>query len=196
MTEPTGSFQKAFGGPQRTVGLLIAIILVSGIGIGVVAFFIFSDDGGDNPPPTAELSTLPTATWNETVTATATETVTQTTVVPPPVTAAPSRSASPPVRTPPAAPRPDAYTVQATIVGTCDEGGSCGVRQRAAPCTDAPSLYSSDLQDGMVVIAVCQTMGDVRSNRGVGSSNVWYRLNSGAYVSSVYMTTVTRIPPC
>lgn len=194
MTDPNFASQGHPGGRHPSTSLLVLIIVVSGIGIGAVAYFLFGTDG-DTSPPTAEPSASPPPAWSETVTATATETITETSVVArPPDTAAPP--IAPPIRTTPAAPRPNIYAGRATIIGTCDEGGSCGVRQRTAPFTDAPSLYPSDLQDGMAVIAVCQTVGDTRSNRGVGSSNVWYRLNSGAYVSSVYMTAVTQVPVC
>jgi serine/threonine-protein kinase len=71
------------------------------------------------------------------------------------------------------------------IVGTCDEGGSCGVKQRTAPYTDAPRMYPNDLQDNDTVIVVCETNGDVRSSMGHGSSSTWYRLGNGAYVNSV-----------
>jgi DNA-binding helix-hairpin-helix protein with protein kinase domain len=85
----------------------------------------------------------------------------------------------------------------AVIVGTCDEGGSCGVKQRNAPFSAAPRMYSNDLQDGMSVSIACQTTGDVRSSAGHGSSDIWYRLDDGAYVNSVYMTVpAPGIPRC
>lgn len=76
----------------------------------------------------------------------------------------------------------------ALIVGTCDEGGSCGVQQRTAPSNEAPRRHPNDLKDGMTVSVVCQTIGDLRSSEGRGSSFVWYRLLNGAYVNSVYTT--------
>lgn len=98
--------------------------------------------------------------------------------------------------TPPAPPPPPA-SWQLTIVGTCDEGGTCGVKQRDAPYTAANKLVPNDLQDGNTVTVVCQTTGDLRTNEGFGSSRVWYRLGNGAYVSSVYMNaTPAEIPPC
>lgn len=75
------------------------------------------------------------------------------------------------------------------IVGTCDEGGTCGVKQRSAPYTAADRLVPNDLHDGNAVTVVCQTIGDVRSSDGRGSSSVWYRLANNAYVASVYMNT-------
>lgn len=88
-------------------------------------------------------------------------------------------------------------SASAVIVGTCDEGSSCGVKQRTAPYTAAPRLYSVDLQDGMEVIVVCQTTGDVRSSRGYGSSRTWYRIDNGAYVNAVYLNVAgERLPSC
>ncbi len=83
------------------------------------------------------------------------------------------------------------------IQGTCDEGDSCGLKQRTAPYTDAPRLYPDDLHDGAVVTMVCQTTGDLRSNAGVGSSRTWFRLANGAYVNAVYVTTgATQLAVC
>lgn len=105
-------------------------------------------------------------------------------------TYAPTTSAAPETVTVP-------QQVFGTIVGTCDEGGSCGVKQREAPYNAAPRLYSNDLQDNMTVTVVCQTVGDVRSSAGHGTSVTWYRLDNGAYVNSVYMdVTSSRIPSC
>ena len=84
-----------------------------------------------------------------------------------------------------------------TIVGTCDEGGTCGVKQRNAPYTAAGRLVPGDLQDGNSVTVVCRTTGDVRTNEGRGTSSVWYRLDNGAYVAAVYMNTEPAgIPSC
>ncbi|BBZ27461.1 hypothetical protein MMAD_17560 [Mycolicibacterium madagascariense] len=83
------------------------------------------------------------------------------------------------------------------VAGTCDEGGSCGVKQRNAPYNDAPPLYPFVLQDGMSVTVVCQAPGDVRASQGHGSSYYWYRLINGAYVNSVYLNVSTaEIPTC
>ncbi|MDT5180777.1 MAG: serine/threonine protein kinase, bacterial, partial [Mycobacterium sp.] len=76
--------------------------------------------------------------------------------------------------------------VTVTVVDTCDEGGSCGVRQRSAPRKTAPNLVPDLLTDGTSVAAVCRTTGDVMSSEGHGSSSVWYRLKNGAYVNVVY----------
>lgn len=82
-------------------------------------------------------------------------------------------------------------------MGTCDEGGSCGVKQRTAPYVSAPRLYPDDLHDGVQVTLSCQTVGDVRSSAGHGSSSTWYRLNNGAYVNMVYMDPAPAgLPSC
>lgn len=81
------------------------------------------------------------------------------------------------------------------VVGTCDEGGSCGVKQRIAPNTAAERLYPNDLQDGTAVTVVCQTTGDPRSNAGRGSSHVWYRLYNGAYINAVYLSLQEGVTP-
>lgn len=74
-----------------------------------------------------------------------------------------------------------------TIGGTCDDGKSCGVKQRTEPRLDAPDLVPQRLKDGMTVTVVCFTTGDTVSNRGRGSSDVWYQIGNGAYVPVVYM---------
>ncbi|MCV7229071.1 protein kinase domain-containing protein [Mycolicibacterium komossense] len=85
----------------------------------------------------------------------------------------------------------------ALVIGTCDEGGTCGVKQRAAPFNESERLVPDDLLDNMPVTVVCQTIGDFRSNQGQGSSYTWYRLYNGAYVSSVYLDVRgSGIPAC
>ncbi len=81
------------------------------------------------------------------------------------------------------------------VVGTCDEGGSCGVKQRIAPYTDSERLYPNDLKDGTAVTVVCQTTGDLRSSAGQGSSYVWYRLYNGAYINAVYLRLQEGLTP-
>lgn len=190
MTEPGGGIQGPFGGPQRIV-LLVIVILVSGIGIGATAFLLFDGQGPDMPPSAEPTTSFPTMSA-DTVTDTATKTITETTMAkPPPITASPPRPTATSV------PRPSVYAARATIIGTCDEGGSCGVKQRSGPYNESPRLHPIDLQDGMVVTAICQTTGDYRANSGVGSTNVWYRLDNGAYVSAVYMTALRSwVPAC
>ncbi|WP_166654853.1 hypothetical protein [Mycobacterium sp. BK086] len=83
------------------------------------------------------------------------------------------------------------------VVGTCDEGGTCGVKQRDAPYAAAPRLYPDDLRDGIRVTLICQTIGDSRTSAGHGTSTVWYRLDNGAYVNSVYLAvTAGPVPMC
>ena len=85
----------------------------------------------------------------------------------------------------------------AVIVGTCDEGGTCGVKQRTEPRNAAPRLVPNDLFDGATVSVVCKTVGDPRASSG-RSSDVWYQLSNGAYVNSVYMNIlrVEGVPTC
>lgn len=191
MSEPGGGIHDLFDGPHRSLILLIAFIVLSGIGIGAIAFALFGDRG--NTQVTQATSPQPTYSAP-----TATETVTKTTTAKPPlVTQTPTAPTTPSPRATSTATLPTEYSSPAMIIGTCDEGGSCGVRQRSAPYTDAPRLHPNDLRDGAMVTAVCQTVGDSRSSRGVGSSSVWYRLNNGAYVSAVYMTALSSsIPVC
>ena len=91
---------------------------------------------------------------------------------------------------------PNPATASATIVGTCDEGGTCGVKQRTAPVVSAPRLVSTDLRDGDTVTLVCQAIGDTRTSDGHGSSTTWYRLGNGAYVNSVYFDVTPGLPSC
>jgi hypothetical protein len=93
---------------------------------------------------------------------------------------------------------PPQAAAQGTIAGTCDEGGSCGVKQRTAPYTDAPRLYPDSLKDGTTVPVVCQTNGDVVTNAGHGTSKDWYRLSNGAYINSMYVNVKASgmIPAC
>ena len=109
------------------------------------------------------------------------------------ISEAPSPTSTPPPST--TAPQQTGWT--AVVVGTCDEGGTCGVKQRTAPYTDAPRLVPNDLQDNVTVTVVCQTTGDVRTSTGHGSSYVWYQLANGAYVNSVYLNVRgSGIPAC
>lgn len=161
----------------------VAIATSAAIGIAWVVFYA----GKWNGDPLGEHS-VPTDTQPRTVAVgkpplppTVTETVTA-----PPMTTIPTSI--------PSGSRSHTATV---IVGTCDEGGTCGVLQRARPYNDATKLYDSVLKDGATVFVVCQTTGDYRSSEGYGSSNVWYQLDNGAYISSVYTPLVAEgIPQC
>ena len=83
-----------------------------------------------------------------------------------------SEAPSPTSTPPPSTPAPQQTGSTAVVVGTCDEGGTCGVKQRTAPYTDAPRLVPNDLQDNVTVTVVCQTTGDVRTSTGHGSSSL------------------------
>ena len=158
----------------RRGGLSVPLLLALGgavvlIVIGALFLLGRSDESAPTAAPGAGTSSL----------------VRMTTTAPSqPDSTAPTTSLRPqPTQPPP--PRPTSWS--AVVVGSCDEGGSCGVRQRTAPYNDAPSLYPTVLRDGVSVTVTCQTTGDLRSNAGYGSSRVWYRLDSGAYVNAVYL---------
>jgi len=143
-----------------------------------------SEEPIPSPSVTTETST-PSSTATKTVTETSTQTVLSTMPRPSVVPLPPTSSTS--------------AVWSGVIVGTCDEGGSCGVKQRTAPYVDAPRLVARDLQDGMTVPLVCTTTGDLRSNGGYGTSSIWYRLINGAYVNSVYIETAasaSEVPSC
>jgi serine/threonine-protein kinase len=163
------------------LGLAAAVLL-----IGVVAVFALGRDDGQ--PPTPSTSVAQPA---PTVSAGPPQTVT--------VSASPPQTVT--VSAPPPAPVPvpqQAPYWNALIVGTCDEGGSCGVQQRTGPYNAAPRKYSNDLKDGMTVSAVCKIIGDGRSSEGRGVSYVWYQLLNGAYINSVYtnLNTPLGMPTC
>jgi serine/threonine protein kinase, bacterial len=159
------------------LGLAALVFLVALIGV-----FAFGRHDGESPVPATS-----TATPAPTVAAAPPQTIT---VAPPPpqtvtVSAPPpiirSSTIAPPLPVPPQPPYWDAL-----IVGTCDEGGSCGVQQRIGPYNAAPRKYPNDLKDGMTVSAVCQIVGDTRASAGRGTSDIWYQLFDGAYINSVY----------
>jgi serine/threonine protein kinase, bacterial len=155
---------------------LAAVVLF----IAVVAVFAFGRDDGQ-PSAQSPSAAMPSAS----VSAAPPQTVTVS--APPPqtvtVSAPPPTIASPPVPAP--VPQQVPYW-DTLIVGTCDEGGSCGVQQRTAQYNSAPRKYPIDLKDGMTVSVVCKVIGDLRSSEGRGSSYVWYQLLNGAYINSVY----------
>jgi hypothetical protein len=105
---------------------------------------------------------------------------------------------STPISTPPTPVSPPRETMTVGIVGTCDDGKSCGLRQRAEPRLNAPDLVKDRLKDGMTVTPVCSTTGDRVTNKGRGSSDVWYQIVNGAYVPVVYMNLegTDDPPPC
>lgn len=136
------------------------------------------------PPPSATTSV---AASPSPLPSTSTQTVTKT-VLPPSRPTPTSLETTAPVRAP---------VWVGTITGTCDEGGSCGVKQRNAPRNAAPAITAQPLLDGARVGIVCQTIGDTRQNSGYGSSDLWYQIANGAYIPAVYVTTGTEgFPQC
>lgn len=123
------------------------------------------------PPPT-------TVTASPSPPSTATQTITKTMVSQPTSTTSyvetPTQSSAP---------------IPGTIVGTCDEGGTCGVKQRNAPRNAAPGISSQPLMDGTRVSIVCHTVGDTRQNLPGAPSNIWYQLTTGAFIPAVYVLT-------
>lgn len=172
---------------------LAAVVLF----IAVALVFALGRDEGQPPAPSTSAAppapTVPAAP-PQTVTVSAPPPQTVTVAAPAP-TIASSTIALPPVPVP--VPQQVPYW-DALIVGTCDEGGSCGVQQRTGPHNPAPRKYSNDLQDGMTVSVVCQIMGDLRSSGGRGSSYIWYQLLNGAYINSVYtnLNAPLGMPTC
>lgn len=180
----TGPPPVATGRPATliwTVCICAAIVMATAI-IGAIVVIRSGDGNGSTPTaapstftvgPTPSEVSLPSYT-----TSTPPLTTTYTTM-------------SPSIATP-----PPQTGYAAVIVGTCDEGGTCGVQQRIAPYINAPPLVPNALQDGMTVIVVCQTLGDLRTSAGHAPSNVWFRLSNGAYVSAVYMNLTRSLPEC
>lgn len=72
------------------------------------------------------------------------------------------------------------------VYGTC-ASGECGLNERSAPRVNARSL--GKLRDGDEVSIVCQTIGGEVPDPQGGSSIVWDRLESGAYITDVYVDT-------
>lgn len=170
----TGATSNA--GLGRSTALLIGLgIAAAVIAPGTLVFVLLQDK--ESAPPPLSSGTSSASAW---VIPTTDAGGSPVTVAPPPTTYLP---------------QPSVWS--GVVVGTCDEGGTCGVKQRNAPFVAAPRLVPNDLQDGNSVTVVCQTNGDVRSSEGHGSSFVWYRLENGAYVNSVYVNiAATGIPTC
>ncbi|MFZ0834181.1 MAG: protein kinase [Mycobacterium sp.] len=152
-----------------------AALLVLGIAlvVAVLGLLVFAlSRGKETAPPSASTPTR--------------FTTQETDPVEPPTTIATTASASV---------RPQT-TWTAVVVGTCDEGGTCGVKQRTAPRNAAPRLMRNDLFDNATVSVMCQTVGDFRASSG-RSSEIWYQLANGAYVNSVYLdVAASGIPAC
>ena len=176
---PTAGAKPKQGGSQLAPLLLVLGIAVALVIIGSMLFLAKQNRGSS--PSSASTSAITT---EVTVSAESPPTFTRsafprTTVAPPVFTTAPSQG-----------------NWTAVIVGTCDEGGTCGVKQRTEPRNAAPRLLPNDLFDGANVSVICQTVGDPRTSSG-RSSNVWYQLANGAYVNSVYLDVRgSGIPAC
>lgn len=182
----TASRTPAFRTATVLAGVAIALaVLTIGALIG-----LWSRGGGSSttaaPSPTIGLPTPSAVLAPSTVTVSVAPPPTVTkTVIP---TASPTRSMTA---------VPDETGWGAIIVGTCDEGGSCGVQQRTGPFNAAPKMYPNVLQDGSSVTVTCQALGDTRSSGGHGASRVWFRLENGAYINSVYTSLpAAGIPSC
>jgi serine/threonine-protein kinase len=167
---------------------VVALLVLGALGVVIVLLMGQRTDGPPaptaSPGPTLIPPPRPTYTAPRTTVVQTQSTVTVTQNPPPAPAAIPTTQRRP---TP----------VSGLIVGTCDEGGSCGVKQRISPYIQAGPLYPSVLRDGANVTVACLTYGDIQSNQGRGSSAIWYRLNNGAYVNSVYLeVTPYGLPAC
>lgn len=160
---------------RPTAALLTLGIAIAVLALGLLVFALTRDNHSSAPDastPTPPLTTQDTDPPEPLTTTTTPTTTTASTFVPRPT------------------------TVTAVVVGTCDEGGTCGVKQRTAPRNAAPRLVPDDLYDGATVIVKCQTTGDRMDSSG-RSSYTWYRLANGAYVNAVYLTDPgPGVPPC
>ena len=214
------------GAPSKT-GRGWLVMPLAAAAVGGALFWISGEAADVESAVPATLASTPPQTVREAPTQTITQTETETataTVTVPPSSSRPSRTTTsrsttlapqttspwdfPPPRSSPTPEARAQATLEfppqrassawgGTVVGTCDEGGSCGVKQRIYPFTEAPRAYSTDLVDGTVVAVVCGTEGDTRSSRGYGTSNIWYRLVNGAYLPSVFVDIPTwRVPTC
>ena len=188
--QPVGGTTADTSGGRSGLLLAFAGIAVA-VAVVIVAFvFVWSRGTGPSEPTASPTSSFQEPTF-------------PTVPSPSPTTPrAPSTTTPPPQATvaPPPPPPPSPTSVPfwtATIVGTCDEGGSCGVKQLDAPYVDADRLYPNDLKDEMTVRVVCHTVGDPRTSGGQ-TSYVWYQLVNGAYVNLIYTNLIAPIgmPAC
>lgn len=178
----TGAFKPA---------LLWGGVLLLGL-IAAVAMYAFGRNVG-GPASSAASSTNSRTVVSSSVPSTSTVTVS---VLPPStITKTVTPTAVVPTYDVPTQTRQSGGSV--VVIGTCDEGGSCGVQQRTQPSNSAPRLYPNVLKDGTTVVVVCATLGDQRSSQGRGSSTLWYQLDNGAYINSVYLSPPrTELPAC
>jgi hypothetical protein len=88
-----------------------------------------------------------------------------------------------------AAPAPGSFTVRSTCGGR-----ACTVAVHVQSTTAAAK--SGSLRNGDVVQVSCSTHGEPVGDRDTGQrSDVWYRLDSGSYVSGLYVEGPT-VPDC
>ncbi len=149
-----------------------------GVAVGALVLVWTQRQAPQSPTPAPATTTSVLASPAPPAPSLSTQTVTET-VLPP------ARSTSTYVESPTQSSAP----ITGTIEGTCDEGGTCGLKQRNAPRTAAPAITASLLMDGASVSIVCHTTGDIRQNSPGAPSNIWYRLTNGAYIPAVYVIT-------
>jgi len=185
---PTSSPEPKPGVDPRSPLIWLLGVAVVVLFITVVAVFAWGRDGASPAPSTSAQPPAPT--FSEAPPP-------QTVIVPPRTVTVPASPTTIPSSTVPVPPQPVPYW-NALIIGTCDEGGSCGLQQRTGPYNEAPRKDPADLKDGMTVSVVCQTIGDPRSSEGRGTSYVWYQLLNGAYINSVYtnLSAPLGMPSC
>jgi serine/threonine protein kinase, bacterial len=189
VTGQPGGTEGLLGGPRRAMILLVVFIVAAGVAIGLLAYVAFRHRDSA-PTPQAQPAQVAPATSSAGPSLAPPETVIVS--VPPPSTVTVSAPPPAPIAVPT---RQSTWT--GVVVGTCDEGGTCGLQQRTAPYNNAARLNPNDLKDGMTVSVLCQAPGDVRSNAGYGTSYFWYQLSNGAYVNSVYISVQSSgIPAC
>jgi hypothetical protein len=79
--------------------------------------------------------------------------------------------------------RPSRYR----IVGTCNTG-TCALAEWSGPGIASFRMVGS-LHEGQAVNILCQAPGEVVAGQNGGSSSIWDRLDSGAFVSDYYIST-------
>lgn len=186
-TPPTASPPPAPPADKQVSKAMWVAVAAVGVAVGALALVWTQRQNPPSSPPPAPQASTSVSVSQAPLPSTPTQTVTKT-VLPPPSSPTTYPAATTPVRAP---------VWVGTITGTCDEGGSCGVKQRNAPRNAAPGITSQPLVDGTQVGIVCQTIGDTRQNSGYGSSNLWYQIANGAFIPAVYVSTGTEgFPQC
>lgn len=79
---------------------------------------------------------------------------------------------------------PDDWSGVVAVV--CDDE-PCQLIQRNAPYAEAPALMPEPLDNGDVVELDCHVIGEEAANAGRRPSSLWYRMDNGAYVNSVFL---------